>query len=211
METTRERHILAFSGGSGSGYALRLLEHASLMPHDFHLVFSDNFFRVLEKEFKLPADFDQSASITVSKVHSLLNFLFGSKDRENNFKILPFRDIGSEAASGSASYKSMAIVPCSMKTLASISAGITTNLIERAADVSLKERRTLILVPRETPYSLIQIRNMETLTLAGATILPASPGFYHKPESFNDLYDFIVDRILQHMKLPYRKITPWQG
>ena len=105
----------------------------------------------------------------------------------------------------------MVIIPCSMKTLAAIHSGLSQNLIERAADVSLKERRTLILCPRETPLSAVHLRNMLGLTEAGATVMPIMPGYYHQPVGLADLYDFMVDRIFQHMGITKRTITPWRS
>jgi 4-hydroxy-3-polyprenylbenzoate decarboxylase len=104
----------------------------------------------------------------------------------------------------------MVVCPCSMGTLAAIAAGTSRNLVERAADVTLKERRTLILVPRETPLSLIHLENMVRLTRAGATILPASPGFYHRPDSVDELVDFIVARILDHLGVDFPS-KRWQS
>src|SRR5690606_12092348 len=120
-------------------------------------------------------------------------------------------DRGATPASGSAPSRGMVVCPCSMGTLASIAQGTTRSLIERAADVVLKERRRLILVPRETPYSQIHLENMLRLTRAGAVILPASPGFYHRPASIDDLIDFVVGRVLAHLDVPADIGPRWQS
>jgi 4-hydroxy-3-polyprenylbenzoate decarboxylase len=120
-------------------------------------------------------------------------------------------DRGATPASGSAPSAGMVVCPCSMGTLASIAAGTSRNLVERAADVALKERRPLILVPRETPLSLIHLENMTRLTRAGATILPAAPGFYHKPKSIDDLVDFVVARILDHLEVEHTVGRRWKS
>jgi 4-hydroxy-3-polyprenylbenzoate decarboxylase len=120
-------------------------------------------------------------------------------------------DRGATPASGSAPSRGMVVCPCSMGTLASIAQGTTRSLIERAADVVLKERRRLILVPRETPYSLIHLENMTRLTQAGAIILPASPGFYACPASIDDLIDFVVGRILAHLDVASDIGPRWQS
>jgi 4-hydroxy-3-polyprenylbenzoate decarboxylase len=120
-------------------------------------------------------------------------------------------DRGATPASGSAASRGMVVCPCSMGTLASIAAGVSRNLVERAADVALKERRPLILVPRETPLSLIHLENMTRLTRAGATILPAAPGFYHQPRSIEDLIDFVVARILDHLGIEHGLGRRWRS
>jgi len=115
----------------------------------------------------------------------------------------------SPVASGSAAPKLMVVFPCSTVTLAAISQGMSDNLIERAADVVIKERGQLILVPRETPYSTIHLQNMLTLSQMGVTIMPASPGFYHNPESINDLIDFMVGRLLDHIGIDQKIMPRW--
>jgi len=112
-------------------------------------------------------------------------------------------------ASGSAAPKQMVVLPCSMGTLSAIAHGASDNLIERAADVVIKEKGQLILVPRETPYSSLHLENMLKLSRLGVTILPASPGFYHQPASVQDLVDFVVARLLDHLGLPQELMTPW--
>src|SRR2546426_284887 len=118
---------------------------------------------------------------------------------------------GAEPASGSAKTAGMAICPCSMGTVAAIAHGTSRSLIERAADVVLKERRTLVLVPRETPLSLVQLRNLTLATEAGAIVLPAAPGFYHKPQKVSDLVDFVVQRVLDHLGLEINLVKRWEG
>jgi 4-hydroxy-3-polyprenylbenzoate decarboxylase len=105
----------------------------------------------------------------------------------------------------------MVVCPCSMGTVAAIAHGTSRSLVERAADVTLKERRPLILVPRETPFSLVHLRNLTAVTEAGATVIPAAPGFYHRPKTLEDIVDFIVQRILDHMKVDVDLVQRWNG
>src|SRR5439155_27071946 len=118
-------------------------------------------------------------------------------------------DLGAPISSGSYRARGMVVVPCSTKTLSGIAHGASLNLIERAADVTLQERRTLVVVPREAPLGLVHLRNMVALTEAGAIVIPASPGFYQKPETFEDLGDFIAGRILNVLGIPQKLFTPW--
>jgi 4-hydroxy-3-polyprenylbenzoate decarboxylase len=120
-------------------------------------------------------------------------------------------DRGAAPASGSARSAGMVICPCSMGTVSAIAHGSSRSLIERAADVHLKERRKLILVPRETPFSLVHLRNLTAVTEAGATVIPAAPGFYHQPSSIADLVDFIVQRVVDHMGLEINLAPRWKG
>jgi 4-hydroxy-3-polyprenylbenzoate decarboxylase len=120
-------------------------------------------------------------------------------------------DRGARPASGSARTAGMVICPCSMGTVAALAGGTSRSLVERAGDVTLKERRKLILVPRETPLSLIHLRNLVSVTEAGAIVLPAAPGFYHKPERIGQLVDFIVQRVLDHLDLGLEIAPRWQG
>ena len=122
-----------------------------------------------------------------------------------------FGDVGAPIASGSFPVRGMAIVPCSMGTLGRLATGASSNLIERAADVTLKERRRLVLVARETPLSLIHLRNMTAATEAGAVVLPAAPGFYHRPTRVEDLVDFVVARALDHLGVAHRMGKAWTG
>jgi 4-hydroxy-3-polyprenylbenzoate decarboxylase len=120
-------------------------------------------------------------------------------------------NLAAKPASGSHLQEGMVVVPCSMGTLGAIAAGLSTNLIHRAADVTLKERRRLVLVPRETPYNSIHLENMLRLTQAGAHVVPASPAFYHRPQSIEALVDHFVFRILDHLGIPHAGTTRWKG
>src|SRR5438309_9038479 len=120
-------------------------------------------------------------------------------------------DRGAEPASGSARTGGMVICPCSMGTVAAIAHGTSRSLIERAADVVLKERRKLILVPRETPLSLVHLRNLTLVTEAGAIVLPAAPGFYHKPQKVSELVDFVVQRVVDHLEVNVNLVRRWEG
>lgn len=193
------RYIVAVTGASGVEYALRFLWHLSHCEGASDLIASPNFYRVAETELMLAGD----------NLLDLAAKKFGALGEAHQFAFCDYRNIGARAASGSASYRSMVVLPCSMKSLAAIAHGLSSNLIERAADVSLKERRPLILCPRETPLSAIHLQNMLTLTRAGATVMPLMPGYYHRPQNLVDLYDFMTDRIFQHMGFSERAVKPW--
>lgn len=174
---------LGITGASGAPYAVRLLQALNDARVPVRLMVSAYGWRLLAEESGIEGiDGLRGATGDWSRVE-----LFDSTNR------------GATPASGSAPSRGMVVCPCSMGTLASIAAGTSRNLVERAADVTLKERRPLLLVPRETPLSLIHLENMTRVARAGATILPASPGFYHNPRSIADLIDFVVARILDHL------------
>lgn len=165
--------VVGVTGASGSVYASRLLKKLTSLSHvETALVMSDNARQVWELELN-NTDYKDLKVKTYAK---------------NDF-MAPF-------ASGSSSYDTLIVCPCSMGTLGRIAQGISNDLLTRAADVMLKERKRIILVPRETPYNLIHIRNLETVTLAGGIICPASPSFYSQPKSFEELADTVVDRLL---------------
>ena len=186
---------LAITGASGAPYAVRLLSALNDAHVHVKLIVSRTGWRLLQEELDIP---DEKA--LRARTGDWSNVVMYSDD-----------DRGATPASGSAPSRGMVVCPCSMGTLASIAQGTTRSLIERAADVVLKERRTLILVPRETPYSLIHLQNMTRLTKAGAIILPASPGFYHRPKSIDDLVDFIAGRILAHLAVDAGVGPRWQS
>jgi len=198
-----DRFIIALTGASGARFGLRLLWQMRALHGQSDLIISPGFLKVLRAEEGLEiGDLDS--------LHQLLTARYGKNASLHQFKFCDYHDIGERAASGSSPYKAMIVSPCSMNTLAAIAHGLSTNLIERAADVSLKERRPLILCPRETPLSAIHLENMLTLTRAGAVIMPLMPGYYHKPATFDDLSDFMVDRIFRHAGVANRTIEPWQ-
>jgi 4-hydroxy-3-polyprenylbenzoate decarboxylase len=185
----------AITGASGAPYAVRLLELLNSARVPVHLIISDTGWRLLQEELAITGEDELRARTGAwSEVT-----LYGDHDR------------GATPASGSSPSLGMVVCPCSMGTLASIAQGTTRSLIERAADVALKERRKLVLVPRETPYSLIHLENMTRLTQAGALILPASPGFYHRPTRVAELVDFVVGRVLAHLDVDMRVGPRWQS
>ncbi|MGH7570178.1 MAG: UbiX family flavin prenyltransferase [Gemmatimonadales bacterium] len=188
--------LLAITGASGAPYGVRLLEVLATHQVPTWLMISPHGWRLIEAEcgiiddagLKRATGGDWSA-VTV----------FDDKDR------------GATPASGSAPSAGMAICPCSMGTVAAIAHGTSRSLIERAADVVLKERRKLVLVPRETPLSLVHLRNLTFATEAGALVLPAAPGFYHRPTKVSELVDFVVQRVLDHLGVEIELVPRWQG
>ena len=192
---------LAFTGASGMPYGLRLLECLILNGARVYLLYSQAAQIVAQQEINLalPSKAKEVENFFREKYHAGAGQLqvFG---REEWFAPI---------ASGSNPGDAMVVCPCSMGTLAAIAAGLSDNLIERAADVMLKENRKLILVPRETPLSAIHLENMLKLSRSGAVILPANPGFYHHPASVQDLVDFVVARILDHLDIPHQLVARW--
>jgi flavin prenyltransferase len=192
------RLIVAITGASGARYALRFLECAVRHYREVYLTLSDQAMQVMSLET------DRAITALTLSAESLLGF------STDVLRIVDKRDFFSSPASGSFRHDGMVIVPCSMGTAARIAQGISDDLVTRAADVCLKERRPLILVPRETPWNLIHLRNMTQLAEAGATILPAAPGFYHKPQTIDDLVDHVVGRILQQLGVDHKLVPEWQ-
>ncbi|MEA2063917.1 MAG: flavin prenyltransferase UbiX [Gemmatimonadota bacterium] len=191
--------VLAVTGASGAAYAVALLGRLAAQQVPVDLVVSRNGWDLLQRETGLADE------------QKLFAHLDGCGIQSGGITVYDNGDLGAPCASGSRPSRGMVICPCSTKTLSAVAAGACRCLIERAAEVALKERRKLILVPRESPYSLIQIENMRTLTLAGATVLPASPAFYNRPQTVEDLVDFIAARILDHLGLEQNLVRPWDG
>ena len=188
--------VFAITGASGAPYAVRLLEVLATRKVPTWLLVSSHGWRLIEAECGVKDDAGLKratggdwSSVTV----------FDDADR------------GARPASGSARTAGMVICPCSMATVAAIAHGTSRSLIERAADVTLKERRRLILVPRETPLSLVHLRNLTLVTEAGAVVVPAAPGFYHKPEKVSELVDFVVQRVLDQLGLDIEIAKRWGG
>ena len=189
--------VVAITGASGAPYAVRLLQALVAAGQPTWLVVSDHGLRLLETE------------TNIRSVEALRERV-GANGWDAVVRTFDDRDRGALPASGSVRTKGMVICPCSMGTIAAISQGTSRSLVERAADVVLKERRRLVVVPRETPDSDIHLENMLRLTRAGAVVLPASPGFYHRPQTIEELVDFVVGRILDHVDVP-NDMPRWAG
>lgn len=178
--------VMAITGASGAPYAVRLLEQLVTADKPVWLIVTSHGLRLLRTE------------MDIDSVDSLRKRI-GIADWKRLVTVFDDADRGAAPASGSARNDGMVICPCSMGTLSAISVGASRSLVERAADVMLKERRKLVLVPRETPLSAIHLANMLRVTRAGAVVLPAAPGFYNRPESIADLVDFVVARVLDQL------------
>jgi 4-hydroxy-3-polyprenylbenzoate decarboxylase len=202
-DAARRRLIVAVTGASGAIYAVRLLKACLEADIDVDLVASDYGKRLLIEECGL--------NLKSEGVGAWLDRVYGAADRTGRVELHSQSDLGAPIASGSRRWDGMVVVPCSMKTLSGVAGGASTNLVERAADVTLKERRPLILVPRETPMNLIHLENLARAARAGATIVPAMPAFYFKPRSFEDLADFIAGRVLSLLQIPHRLFPAWKG
>jgi 4-hydroxy-3-polyprenylbenzoate decarboxylase len=188
--------VVAITGASGAPYAVRLLEVLARNRVPVWLTISEHGWRLLNHETGIQDD-KQLKAATGGDWSSVT--VYTDNDR------------GAKPASGSAKTAGMVICPCSMGTVSAIATGASRSLIERAADVTLKERRKLIVVPRETPLSLIHLRNLTTITEAGAVVIPAAPGFYHQPKQVSDLVDFIVQRVLDQAGLDISIAPRWDG
>lgn len=202
-EPAHRNIAVGVTGASGALYAVRTI--AALLELGCHLeiVFSEYGRRLLMDELGPAAKVDRLAD--------LLEERHGSGTRRGSFLVQTNRDMGAALASGSHRCDAMVIVPCSMKTLAGVAHGLSRSLIERAADVMLKEGRRLVLVPRETPMSLPQLKNMVTCAEAGAHILPAMPAFYQQPKTIDDLASFVAGKILNALGFEQRLFPPWTG
>jgi flavin prenyltransferase len=199
----KRRIAIAITGASGAIYATRTM--AAFMERGAHLevVISDYGRRLLRDELGEAAAVDKLTDFLVAK--------YGDDVRNGSYTLHSNKDLGAKIASGSQDCEGMVVVPCSMKTLAGIAHGLSRNLVERAADVMLKERRTLIIVPRETPMSLPQLRNMTLCAEAGAMIMPAMPAFYQMPKTLDDLADFMAGKILSALGFSHELYPSWEG
>lgn len=190
--------VLAVTGASGAPYAVRLVEQLALAKRPVSLIVSSHGWRLLGVETGI-------ADVAALRRH------VGAAAWDRSVTVFDDGDRGAAPASGSARTSGMVVCPCSMGTLAAIAHGTSRSLIERAADVTLKERRPLLLVPRETPLGIIHLENMLRVSRAGAIVMPAAPGFYHGPRGIDDLVDFIVARILDHLGVEHRLSGRWGG
>jgi flavin prenyltransferase len=200
-EPRRRSIAVAITGASGALYATRTM--AALLEQGCHLelVVSDYGRRLLRDELGDAAAVDRLPDYLAAK--------YGEGVRTGTYTLHSNRDLGARIASGSQDCDAMVVVPCSMKTLAGIAHGLSRSLVERAADVMLKERRTLVIVPRETPMSLPQLRNMVLCAEAGALMMPAMPAFYQMPRTLDDLADFMAGKILSALGFRHQLYPQW--
>jgi flavin prenyltransferase len=187
--------VVALTGASGAPYGLRLLQVLATHRVPVWLIPSSHGMRLLRDECGIDS----------------MESLQAATGDWSSITVFPDEDRGALPASGSQRTGGMVICPCSMGTVAAIAGGTSRSLVERAADVTLKERRRLILVPRETPLSLVHLRNLVAVTEAGALVIPAAPGFYHRPTRIAELVDFIVQRIVDHLDLDIDIGRRWTG
>lgn len=198
-----DTYVVGITGASGAPYAIRILRAILERGDHVKLVVSPAGERVLAIELGVSLSGGRKAR--QEQWRELLGY-----DGEQ-FELLAHRDFSASIASGSYYFKAMVVVPCSMGTLSRIATGASTNLIERAADVSLKEKRTLVLVPRETPLNKIHLKNMLAVADAGAEVLPATPGFYNHPKTLDDLIDMLASRVLDRLGVDNELTKRWQG
>lgn len=190
--------VVGITGASGAPYAVRLLQALTAAHRQVSLIVSKYGMRLLATEAGIESMDALRDAVGIDAWASYVE-VFSNDDR------------GAPPASGSALTAGMIVCPCSMGTLSAIAVGASRSLIERAADVTLKERRKLILVPRETPLSSIHLGNMLRLTRAGAVVMPAAPGFYHRPQQISDLVNFVVARMLDQLGVEQSLVKPWAG
>jgi len=200
-ESPRDSIAVAITGASGALYATRTL--AALLERGCHveLIVTEYGRRLLRDEL--------GESAAVDRLGDYLTGRYGDGVRLGTFTLYSNRDLGARIASGSQDCRAMVVVPCSMKTLAGIAHGLSRTLTERAADVMLKERRTLVIVPRETPMSVPQLRNMVLCAKAGALVMPAMPAFYQMPKTLDDLADFMTGKILSALGFSHDLYPRW--
>ena len=204
MSADAKRSVaLAITGASGALYATRTLAALLERGCQVELIVTEYGRRLLRDEL--------GDTAAVERLTDYLAGKYGEVVRKGTYTLYSNRDLGARIASGSQDCEAMAVVPCSMKTLAGIAHGLSRTLVERAADVMLKERRPLVIVPRETPMSLPQLRNMTLCAEAGAMILPAMPAFYQMPKTLDDVADFMAGKILSGLGLSHALYPKWEG
>ena len=216
--------VLAMTGASGAIYGVRLLHVLLATGRTVHLTLSPAATQVIQHELGLSVDLakfepaqllppdeaiSQDSKLSLLRAQGGSSIFSESDSRFGRIVYHHYQDYHAGIASGSFRTAGMVVCPCSMGTLAAISQGLSTNLIQRAADVHLKERRKLIVVPRETPLGLVQLDNMRRLVEAGAVVLPAMPGFYHGPLTIHDLVDFVVGRICDQLGVQVDLMKRW--
>lgn len=190
--------VVAITGASGAPYAVRVLEQLVRAERRTWLIVSSHGLRLLQTEMDI-------ASVEALRAH------VGGAAWDHWVTVYDDADRGAAPASGSTRSAGMVICPCSMGTISALAQGSSRSLVERAGDVMLKERRRLVVVPRETPVSEIHLENMLRLTRAGAVVMPASPAFYHRPASIDDLVNFVAARVLDHLGVEHALVRRWGG
>ncbi|MFA7291447.1 MAG: flavin prenyltransferase UbiX [Rhodocyclaceae bacterium] len=205
MPDTQKTVCLAFTGASGMPYGVRLLECLLEAGCHVQLIYS----QVAQVVARQEMDLELPARAREAAEHFRKVYAAALEKGGGTLEAYGREEWFAPVASGSNPPDAMVVCPCTMGTLAAIAQGLADNLITRAADVAMKERRTLILVPRETPFSAIHLENMLRLAHAGAVILPPNPGFYHRPQSVGEMVDFVVARILDHLRVPHALIQRW--
>jgi 4-hydroxy-3-polyprenylbenzoate decarboxylase len=196
--------ILGITGASGLIYAVRALKFLLEADYAIELVASKSVYMVwqAEQQIRMPAEPIQQEQFWRQQA---------GVELAGKLTCHPWSDVGATIASGSFRTLGMVVLPCSMSTVAKLAAGLSSDLLERAADVQLKEGRKLVIVPRETPFSLIHLRNLTALAEAGARVVPAIPAWYHNPQTIEDLVDFVVARALDQLEIDCIPINRWQG
>ncbi len=197
-------YVVGMSGASGAPYARRVLQGLLSAGHEVDCILTEAGRKVLEVEESVRLSGAPEADMPILRA-------WAGVAANAQLRLRDERDVGASVASGSYPVAGMAVVPCSTGTLARIANGISSNLLERAADACLKERRRLVLVPRETPLSLVHLRNMVAVTEAGAVVMPAMPGFYHRPQSVQDMVDFVAARALSLLGVEAPFMKTWKG
>ena len=202
--TTNKPLIVGISGASGLIYAVRTLKFLLAADYAIELVASKSTYMVwqAEQNIRMPTEAEKQEQFWRQQA---------GVETLGKLRCHPWGDVGANIASGSFRALGMIVIPCSMSTVAKLAAGLSSDLLERAADVQLKEGRKLVIVPRETPFSLIHLRNLTTLAEAGARIVPAIPAWYHNPQTIEDLVDFVVARALDQFDIDCIPINRWQG
>ncbi len=195
----QRRWVVGITGASGSIYGIRLIEELLRLDCQVHLIITEAGWRVLKEEM----------GWETSRRAAALEQRFGEAVQNGRLVFHPNADIGATIASGSFRVQGMVIMPCSMGTLSSIAHGSSNNLMARAADVMMKENRTLLLVPRETPLHAIHLENMLTLARLGVRMIPAMPAFYYKPQSMAEMIDFMVGKVLDNMNIEHDLYRRW--
>jgi flavin prenyltransferase len=196
--------ILGITGSSGLIYAIRAIKYLLAADYQIELVASRSTYMVFQAEdqIRLPSEPDEQADFWREQAGVLTT---------GKLRCHRWGDVGANIASGSFRTQGMIIMPCSMSTVGKLAAGLSGDLLERAADVQLKEGRKLVIVPRETPFSLIHLRNLTTLAEAGVRIVPAIPAWYHQPQSIEDLVDFVIARALDQLDIDCIPINRWRS